>query len=202
MSIKIIGLTGSIGMGKSTVGKMFAAEDIPVYNVDAEIHKFYQKGGSAVEPIGAVFPEAIIDGRVDRPTLSKLVVGDDAAIKKLERIVHPMVGAHRAQFLEKAEAEGHDMVVLDVPLIFETGGEENFDKIVVVSAPGHLQKERVLARDDMHPEKFDQILSRQLPDAQKRERAHHVIDTGCSEAETRQQVTDLIRDLRVEFKNA
>ena len=202
MSIKIIGLTGSIGMGKSTVGKMFAAEGIPVYNVDAEIHKFYQKGGLAVEPIGEAFPDAVIDGRVDRPTLSKLVVGDDAAIKKLERIVHPMVGTHRAAFLKQAEAEGHDMAILDVPLIFETGGEDNFDKIVVVSAPADLQKERVLARDDMHPEKFDHILSRQLPDAHKRERAHHVIDTGCTEAETRQQVKDLIRDLRVDFKNA
>ena len=202
MSIKIIGLTGSIGMGKSTVGKMFEAEGIPVYNVDAEIHKLYQKGGEAVEPIGAVFPEAIVDGRVDRPTLSKLVVGDDAAIKKLERIVHPMVGAHRARFLEKMAADGHDMVILDVPLIFETGGEANFDKIVVVSAPGHLQRERVLAREDMHAEKFEAILSRQLPDAQKRDRAHHVIDTGCPEAETLQQVKDLIGDLRSEFNNA
>lgn len=202
MTIKRIGLTGSIGMGKSTVGKMFEAEGIPIYNVDAEIHKLYEVGGAAVGPIGEVFPDAIIDGRVDRPTLSKLVVGNDAEIKKLEQIVHPLVGMHRADFIEKAEDAGHDMIILDVPLIFETGGESHFDKILVVSAPKEVQKKRVLARDDMSEEKFEAILARQLPDAEKREKADFVIDTNCSEAETAKQVTDVIRSLREEFANA
>ncbi len=200
--IKIIGLTGSIGMGKSTVGKMFEAEGIPIYNADAEVHKFYQVGGIAVEPISKAFPEAIIEGHVDRPTLSKLVLGDDTAIKKLEAIVHPMVGAHRAEFLRGAEENGHDMVVLDVPLIFETGGMSNFDKIVVVSAPADLQRSRVLAREDMSAEKFESILARQVPDAEKRERADYVIDTGVGLDETRAQVQKLIMSLREEFAHA
>ncbi|WP_199899237.1 dephospho-CoA kinase [Sneathiella glossodoripedis] len=200
--IKIIGLTGSIGMGKSTVGVMFREEGIPVYNADAEVHKFYQVGGQAVEPISKLFPEAVIDGRVDRPTLSKLVLGDDSAIKKLEAIVHPMVGAHRAEFLQKAEQDGHDMVILDVPLIFETGGEKNFHKIVVVSAPAQMQRDRVLVRDDMSAEKFESILARQVPDAQKRELADYVIDTGLPMEETRKQVQDLIRELREEAAHA
>ena len=189
-------------MGKSTVGKMFEAEGIPVYNVDAEIHKFYQVGGIAVEPLSKLFPSAIIDGRVDRPTLSKLVLGDEAAIKKLEQVVHPLVGLHRGAFLEKAEKDGQDMVILDVPLIFETGGEGNFDKIVVVSAPSELQKERVLARDDMSEQKFQSILARQTPDAEKRARADFVIDTGITPAETLKQVQALIADLKKDFQNA
>ncbi|WP_169566612.1 dephospho-CoA kinase [Sneathiella limimaris] len=199
MGLKIIGLTGSIGMGKSTVGKMFEAEGIPVYNVDAEIHKFYQRGGRAVDAIREAFPDAIVDDQVDRPKLSKLVVGNEDAIRRLEKIVHPMVGAHRAEFLAEAEKDGHDMVVLDVPLIFETNGESNFDTIVVVSAPAHLQRARVLARDDMTEEKLDTILSRQLPDEHKRQKAHHVIETGCPEEETRMQVKTLIKSLKEEI---
>jgi dephospho-CoA kinase len=200
--IKILGLTGSIGMGKSTVGKMFEVENIPLYNVDAEIHKFYQVGGIAVEPISKVFPDAVIEGRVDRPTLSKLVLGDDVAIKKLEAIVHPMVGSHRTEFLRSAKDNGHDMVILDVPLIFETNGMKNFDKIVVVSAPADQQRARVLARDDMSAEKFEAILARQLPDAEKRARADFVIDTGVGLDETRAQVQKLIKTLREEFAHA
>ncbi|WP_181017848.1 dephospho-CoA kinase [Sneathiella aquimaris] len=196
MTIKLLGLTGSIGMGKSTVGKMFEKLDIPIYNVDARIHELYEPGGIAVEPVGAVFPDAIIDGRVDRPTLSKLVVGDDAAIKKLEQIVHPLVGQDRADFISKAEQNGHDMVVLDVPLIFETGGEENFDTIIVVSAPHHIQKSRVLERADMSEEKFHSILARQTPDAEKRQKADHVINTDCTEEETFEQVKQLVDLLR------
>ncbi len=202
MSLKIIGLTGSMGMGKSTVGKMFEKEGIAVYNVDAEIHKLYEVGGVAVEPVRAEFPSAVIDNKVDRPTLSKLVLGHDDAIKKLEKIVHPLVGLHRADFLSKAEEAGQIMVVLDVPLIFETGGEANFDKIVVVSAPADMQKKRVLARDDMTEDKFNAIFKRQTPDAVKREKADFIIGTGCSEAETLAQVKTLIETLKKEFDHA
>lgn len=196
MTIMRLGLTGSIGMGKSTVGKMFEKQGIPVYNVDAEIHKLYEPGGEAVAPIKAQFPDAVINGRVDRPSLSKIVVGNEEAIKRLEAIVHPLVGIDRSGFISKAEQNGAWLVVLDVPLIFETGGEKNFDKIAVVSAPKDVQRQRVLARDDVSEEKFEAILARQLPDAQKRERADFVIYTDCSEQETCQQVEDLILKLK------
>ncbi len=202
MTIKLIGLTGSIGMGKTTVGRMFEKEGIPIYNVDAEIHKLYDKGGIAVEPVREAFPEAVIDGKVDRPTLSKMVVGNEKAIKKLESIVHPLVHQDRQDFLENAEKDGHKMAILDVPLIFETGGEERLHKVLVVSAPYEVQKERVLARDDMTLEKFESILARQVPDAEKRDRAHHVIDTHCTEEETHAQVKNLIAVLKDEFGHA
>ncbi len=198
MTIKLLGLTGSIGMGKSTVGKMFEALDIPVYNVDARIHELYEPGGIAVEPVGQVFPEAVIEGRVDRPTLSKLVVGNEEKIKQLERIVHPLVGMDRQEFITDAEQNGKSMVVLDVPLIFETKGERNFDTIIVVSAPKEVQRARVLARDDMTEEKFETILARQVPDAEKRKLADHIIETNCTEEETLEQVKALIDTLTEE----
>jgi dephospho-CoA kinase len=201
MNLKMIGLTGSIGMGKSTVGKMFEANGIPIYNADAEVHKLYDVGGAAVDPIRAAFPDAVIDGRVNRPTLSKLVMDNDAAIKQLERIVHPLVGVDRAAFMQKVTEAGHKMVILDIPLVYETGGDRNLDKVLVVSAPLDVQKERVLARDDMTEEKFLNILSRQTPDAEKRERADHVINTHCSEVETLKQVVALIKVLEEEFKD-
>ncbi len=189
-------------MGKSTVGRMFEKEGIPIYNVDAEIHKLYDKGGVSVEPVREAFPDAVIDGKVDRPTLSQMVVGNEEAIKKLESIVYPLVHQDREDFLAKTEAEGHKMVVLDIPLIFETGGEKRLHKVLVVSAPYEVQKERVLARDDMTLEKFEGILARQLPDEEKRDRAHHVIETDCSEDETRAQVQKLIETLKDEFGHA
>ncbi len=199
MTIKHLGLTGSIGMGKSTVGKMFEKLGIPVYNVDARIHDLYEPGGIAVEPVREVFPEAVIDGRVVRPVLSKLVVGNDEAIKKLESIVHPLVGLDRQDFISQAEQDGKSMIVLDIPLIFETGGEKNFDTIIVVSAPADLQRERVLARDDMTAEKFEAILARQVSDGEKRQKADHVIHTGCSEEETFDQVKALVEKLKREL---
>ncbi len=199
MTIKHLGLTGSIGMGKSTVGKMFEKLGIPVYNVDARVHVLYEPGGLAVKPVRDAFPEAVIDGRVDRPVLSKLVVGNDEAIKKLESIVHPLVGLDRQDFISKAEQDGKSMIVLDIPLIFETGGEKNFDTIIVVSAPADLQRERVLAREDMTAEKFEAILARQVPDTEKRQRADHVIDTGCTEEETFDQVKALVEKLKREL---
>lgn len=202
MTIKLVGLTGSIGMGKSTVGRMFEKEGIPIYNADAEVHKLYDKGGVAVEPIRAVFPEAIVDDQVDRPTLSKLVIGNEEAIKKLEAIVHPLVHEDREQFLKNAAEAGHKMAILDVPLIYEKGGQERLDKVLVVSAPYDVQKDRVLARDDMSLEKFEQILARQVPDEKKRELADHVINTHCTEEETHEQVKALIKDLKEDFGHA
>ncbi|MCR9212798.1 MAG: dephospho-CoA kinase [Proteobacteria bacterium] len=192
----LIGLTGSIGMGKSTVGEMFRRLGVPVYDADAEVYKVYAKGGAAVEPIRAAFPEAVVDDQVDRARLSKLVVGKEAEMKKLESITHPLLGAGRAAFFEEAEKTGQKMVVLDIPLLFETGGENRVHKIVVVSAPAEVQRERVLARDDMTEEKFEAILARQVPDAEKRERADYVINTNCPKEATFEQVKALVEDLK------
>ncbi|PHQ67703.1 MAG: dephospho-CoA kinase [Sneathiella sp.] len=192
----VIGLTGSIGMGKSTVGEMFRRLGVPVYDADAEVHKLYSEGGAAVEPIRSVFPEAVVDNKVDRARLSKQVVGNETEIKKLEAITHPLLGKGRTTFFEDAERGGHNLVVLDVPLIFETGGEKNFDKIVVVSSPKEVQKQRVLKRENMTEEKFEAILARQVPDAEKRSRADYVINTNCPTEATFEQVTALVDDLK------
>lgn len=192
----ILGLTGSIGMGKSTTSKMFQDEGVPVYDSDAAVHALYAAGGAAVEPVETAFPGVVVNGAIDRAKLSARVVGDPEALAKLETIVHPLVSAHRIGFFEKAKAEGHDIVVLDVPLLFETGGEKRVDKVVVVSAPAEVQRERVLARPEMTPEKFEAILARQTPDAEKRARADFVIDTGQGLDHARQQVRDLLTLLR------
>ena len=141
----VVGLTGSIGMGKSEVAHMFASLGVPVYDADAAVHELYAKGGAAVALIGDAFPPAVVDGAVDRDRLSKLVVGDEAAIKRLESIVHPLVGQSRAGFMAKAAADGAKVVVADIPLLYETGGEARVDYVVVVSAPYRVQRERVLA---------------------------------------------------------
>ncbi len=192
----ILGLTGSIGMGKSTTAAMFEAEGVPVYDSDAAVHALYAAGGAAVAPVEAAFPGVVVDGAIDRAKLSARVVGDPEALAKLEAIVHPLVGAHRVGFFEKAQAEGRDIVVLDIPLLFETGGQKSVDKVVVVSAPPDVQRARVLARPEMTPEKFEAILARQTPDAEKRARADFVIDTGQGVEHARQQVRDLLTLLR------
>jgi dephospho-CoA kinase len=191
-----IGLTGSIGMGKSTTAAMFAEEGVPVYDADAEVHKIYAQGGAAVEPLETAFPGVVRDGAVHRPTLSARVVGDAAALDRLNRIVHPLLGAGRAAFFAAATESGADMVVLDIPLLFETGGERNMQAVVVASAPADMQRARVLARPDMTPEKLDAILARQTPDAEKRRRAHYVIETGQGLDHARAQVRAVIADLR------
>ena len=188
----VLGLTGSIGMGKSTTSAMFQAEGVPVYDSDAAVHALYAAGGAAVAPVEAAFPGVVVDGAIDRARLSARVVGNSEALAKLEAIVHPLVGAHRIGFFEKAEAEGHEIVVLDIPLLFETGGEKKVDKVVVVSAPADVQRARVLARPEMTPEKFEAILARQIPDAEKRARADFVIDTGQGLEAAHQQVRDLL----------
>lgn len=194
--MKIIGLTGSIGMGKSTTAAMFREAGIPVYDADAEVHKAYDVGGAAVEPVGAAFPGVVKDGKVDREELRKRVLGNPEALKVLNGIVHPIVGRARAAVFEEAEKAGADMVVLDVPLIFETGGEKNMHKVIVVSAPAEMQRKRVLAREGMTPERLDAILAQQTPDAEKRARADYVVDTGNGLDVARAQVTKIIEDLR------
>lgn len=173
----LIGLTGSIGMGKSETAKMFARLGIPVYDADAAVHAIYAKGGAAVEPLSKVFPEAIVDGAVDRTALSRTVLGLPDKMKLLESIVHPLVGAAQLAFLKQAQDEGHHAVLLDIPLLYETGGEKRVDVVVVVSAPYHLQEQRVLARPGMDMAKFAAIHAKQVPDAEKRARADFVIET-------------------------
>ncbi len=192
----VLGLTGSIGMGKSEVARMFRSLGVPVYDADAAVHALYAKGGAAVEPLGAAFPEAVVDGAVDRERLSKLVVGDDAAIKRLEAIVHPLVGHSRAEFMAKAVAGGAEVVVADIPLLYETGGENRVDCVAVVSAPYEVQRERVLARPGMTAEKFESIVARQTPDAAKRARADFVIASDTSLAETLRRVREIVKMLK------
>jgi dephospho-CoA kinase len=194
--MKVIGLTGSIGMGKSTTAAMFEAEGVPVHDADAEVHALYDVGGKAVPLIEAAFPGVVKDGRVDRAALSHRVVGDAAALKQLEEIVHPLMGEARAAFFDAARKAGKDLVLVDVPLLFETGGEARVDVVVVVSAPADQQRDRVLAREAMTPEKFTAILARQMPDAEKRRRADYVIDTGRGIDAAREQVRAVIAALR------
>lgn len=192
----IVGLTGSIGMGKSTVAKMFAEEGAPGFDSDAAVHALYAPGGAAVAPVEAAFPGVTKEGAIDREALSKRVVGNESAIKQLEAIVHPLVRAAQMQFLQDNRDAGTAVVVLDIPLLFEGGGAKYVDKTVVVSAPAEVQRARVLARPGMTAEKFEAILARQMPDAEKRARADFVIDTGGDFETTRSQVRGILDALR------
>jgi dephospho-CoA kinase len=189
----IIGLTGSIGMGKSTVAAMFADSGVPVFDADAEVRKLQGPDGELLPAIEAAFPGSTGPEGVRREALGAAVFGDTAALARLEAIVHPAVAERRAAFL--AAHRGKPAVVFDIPLLFERGGHELVDTIVVVSAPADEQRARVLARPGMTAEKFAHILALQTPDADKRARANHVIDTGTSLAETRAQVTALLEKL-------
>lgn len=189
----VLGLTGSIGMGKSTVAAMFRAEGIAVHDADAVVHALYR--GQAAAKIEAAFPGTTRDGAVDRALLGAKVLGDPAALARLEAIMHPLVAASRDAFLTDAEKTGARLVVLDVPLLFETGGDRRVDAVVLVTAPETVQKERVSRRPGMTPERLAVILARQMPDAEKRAVAHFIVDTGGEFAATGRQVRAILRAL-------
>ena len=192
----LIGLTGSIGMGKSTTAAMFRDAGVPVYDADAAVHDLYDKGGAAVGPVGVAFPGVVRDGAVDREALREAVLAKSDALERLNGIVHPLVAQDRAGFFEAAKARGADMVVLDIPLLFETGGHETVDVVVVATAPAQVQRERVLARPGMTPERFDALLARQMADAEKRARAQFVVDTSKGLQPARAQVAAIIAAVR------
>jgi dephospho-CoA kinase len=191
--MRILGLTGSIGMGKSTTAKLFAEAGVPVYDADAAVHQLYE--GEAAPAIEAAFPGTTANGKVDRPKLSARVVHDPAAIKQLEQIVHPMLGASRQKFFADAEAAKAPVVVLDIPLLFETGGEKRVDAVVVVSTSPAIQRERVLARGTMDEAKLDAIIAKQTPDAEKRKRADFVVDTSHGLEPVRAQITHILAEV-------
>ena len=187
----VLGLTGSIGMGKSTTAKLFAEAGAPVYDADATVHLVYE--GEAVPAIEAAFPGTTADGRVDRTKLSAQVVHDPAAIRRLEQIVHPMLRAYHQKFLVDAERSGAPVAVVDVPLLFETGGDARCDAVVVVSAPAEVQRTRAFERPGMTEEKLAAILAKQTPDAEKRARADFVVDTSKGFEAARAQVRDILK---------
>lgn len=188
----VLGLTGSIGMGKSTTAKLFAEAGVPVYDADATVHQIYQ--GEAAPVIEAAFPGTTVDGKVDRARLSAKVVHDPAAMKQLEALVHPMLRAHHQKFLDEAERSGAPVAVLDIPLLFETGGEKRVDAVVVVTTSPEIQRERILGRDNMTAEKLDHILARQMPDAEKRKRADFVVDTSHGLDPVRSRIRDILAE--------
>jgi len=189
----ILGLTGSIGMGKSTTAKLFAEAGVPVYDADATVHRIYE--GEAVPAIEAAFPGTTSDGKVDRAKLSATVVHDPAAIQRLEQIVHPMLRSYHQKFLQDAEQAGAPVVVMDVPLLFETGGEKRVDAVVVVTTAPEVQRERILARGTMTAETLDAILARQTPDAEKRRRADFVVDTSHGLDPVRVRIRDILAEV-------
>ncbi|KHJ53498.1 dephospho-CoA kinase [Aureimonas altamirensis] len=191
--MKILGLTGSIGMGKSTTAAMFEALGVPVYSADASVHRIY--AGPLAQRIGDAFPGTLRDGVIDRAALSQAVVGNPDALRALEAIVHPLVREAEADFLNAARRGGHPLVVLDIPLLFETGREADMDAVLVVTAPEAVQRERVVARPDMTAQKLDAILARQMPDADKRAKADFVIDTASGLDAARTAVEAIVRHL-------
>ena len=188
----LLGLTGSIGMGKSTTTAMFAEHGAVIWNADDAVHALYATGGAAVEAIGEAFPGVVVDGAVDRTRLAEALGRDDTAFKRLETIVHPLVAAGRMADLEAARAAGVKLAVLDIPLLFETGGDRAVDAVVVVTADAETQRRRVLARPGMTIERFEAILARQMPDAEKRRRADFVIDTGRGLDAARARVAEIV----------
>ena len=197
----LIGLTGSIGMGKSTTARLFNEEGCPVWDADAAVHRLYAPGGAAVAPMAATFPEAIEDGAISRARLKAIMSRDPSALAQIESIVHPLVARDRADFVHNhrknlTELTGPaPVLVLDIPLLFETGADRGMDYTVVVSAPPEVQRARVLERGTMTPEQFENILEKQIPDAEKRARADYVIETETLES-ARQQVQSILRDIR------
>ena len=192
----ILGLTGSIGMGKSTTARMFAEEGAWVHDADETVHGLYTKGGEAVGPVGAAFPRALRNGAIDRKALAAELARDPEALKRLEAIVHPLVARSRDAFIDEARGAGAEVVVLDVPLLFETEGDRALDAVVVVSAPQHVQRQRVLDRPGMTAERLDALIARQTPDADKRARADFVVDTGQGLDHARAQVRQILATVK------
>lgn len=187
-----LGLTGSIGMGKSTTAKIFAAEGCAIWDADAAVHRIYSAGGAAVTPMADAFPEAIIDGAVSREVLKQLISADASVLKRIEAIVHPLVGADRAEFIDVAEA---DILVFDIPLLFETGGDQAMDATATVYVDADTQKQRVMARGTMTEAQFEAIRAKQMPIAEKRARADYEIETDTLD-HAREQVHEVLRDIR------
>jgi dephospho-CoA kinase len=192
----MVGLTGSIGMGKSETAKMFAKLGIPVYDADAAVHRLYDVGGAAVPLLEHAFPGVVREGRVDRGELSTRVTGNPEETERLQKIVYPLMAGERQRFLDEARAKGADIVVFDIPLLFETGEERNMDAVVVCSAPSHVQRARVLARPGMTEERFEYLLSRQLADEEKRAKAHFVVVTDKGLEHAFEQVKMIVDELR------
>lgn len=190
----VLGLTGSAAMGKSTTAKMFAAEGVPVFDADAAVHELY--GTEAVTPVEAVFPGVTVNGRIDRDRLAAKVFNNSEALRKLEAIVHPLVRKAQDRFRAEAERGGAPIVVLDIPLLFETGGDARVDAVVVVTAPAEIQRERLLERPGMTAEKIEGMLARQMPDSEKRRRADFVVDTSRGFEAAREDVRNILRRLR------
>jgi dephospho-CoA kinase len=190
----VLGLTGSIGMGKTTTAAMFREAGVPVYDADTAVHALYAAGGSAVAPVEAAFPGVVVDGAIDRRKLSERITANPSALTQLEAIVHPLVAAERAAFLESAK--GADVVVLDIPLLFETHAEAMVQAVVVVSAPEAVQRSRVLSRPGMTEDKFAALLARQTPDAEKRRRADFVIETDAGIKAAAQRVAEILATVR------
>ncbi|OYX58271.1 MAG: dephospho-CoA kinase [Brevundimonas subvibrioides] len=188
----LLGLTGSIGMGKSTTTALFAEHGALIWNADDAVHALYARGGAAVEPVGEAFPGVVVDGAVDRGRLAEALGRDETAFRRLETLVHPLVAAGRTADLEAARAAGVKLAVLDIPLLFETGGDRAVDAVVVVSADAAAQRRRVLARPGMTVERFEAILARQIPDGEKRRRADFVIDTGRGLDAARTRVAEIV----------
>lgn len=192
----VLGLTGSIGMGKSETAKMFQRLGVPVYDADAAVHRLYAPGGAAVTAVGTLFPGSVKEGAVDRQALGAIVLGDDTKLRSLEAIVHPLVAAARQAWLEEQAEKGEPLVVLDIPLLYEGGGEKYVDAVLVVSAPPELQRARVLARPGMTEERFAAILAKQVSDADKRARADFVIATDLGLEHAFHEVDALVRVLK------
>ena len=193
-----LGLTGSIGMGKSTTAKLFAEAGCAVWDADAAVHRLYAPGGAAVEPMRAAFPEAVIDGAVCREALKRIIIADPSALGLIEQIVHPLVAEDRAEFRAQATA---DILVFDIPLLFEGGGETQFDAVATVSAPPEVQEARVMERGTMTSEHFHHIRNKQMPDADKHARADYVIVTDTMD-HAREQVQEIVADIRARMQNA
>lgn len=195
-SVFVIGLTGSIGMGKSTASAMLRQMGLPIFDADATVHRLMAKGGAAVQAVEEAFPGVVVDGAVNRPELGKRVFGDTAALRRLERILHPRVGEAERAFLAAVARRRMGYAVRDVPLLFETEGDKRCDATIVVSAPAHIQRARVLARPGMTEERLQQVLSKQMPDAQKRQRADYVVPSGLGRRVTREALAAVMRDIR------